>query len=157
TLAPGELPPPPANFAGLAGFDILQEVGRGGMGVVYKARQKSLNRVVALKVILAGAHAGPHELARFRTEAEAAARLQHANIVQVHEVGEHAGVHYLVLEFVDGTSLADFRPGERWPAREAARFVQTLARAIQHAHEHGVIHRDLKPANILLAFNGSPQ
>jgi serine/threonine-protein kinase len=137
--------------AALAGYEILGVLGRGGMGIVYKARQVSLNRLVALKMILAGGHAGPSELTRFRTEAEAVARLQHPNIVQIHEVGEVEGRPFFSLEFVDGGSLADKLDGTPWPAHDAARLVQTLARAIHAAHEQGIIHRDLKPANILLS------
>jgi serine/threonine protein kinase len=132
------------------GYEILGELGRGGMGVVYKARQTSLNRLVALKMILAGAHAGARELARFRTEAEAVARLQHPNIVQIYEVGTSAGRPYLALEFVAGGSLEECMDGRPWPAPQAAGLVETLARAIHHAHQHGIVHRDLKPANILL-------
>ena len=133
------------------GFKIERELGRGGMGVVYLARQIELNRPVALKMILSGLHAGPSELARFRTEARAAAQLQHPNIVQIYEVGEAEGRPYLALEYVPGGSLAAWLTGQPWSPRDAARLVETLARAIQHAHVRGVIHRDLKPANILLA------
>jgi serine/threonine protein kinase len=132
-------------------YEILGEVGRGGMGVVYKARQVGLNRLVALKMILTGADAGPQERARFRTEAEAAARLQHPNIVQIYEVGEHDGRPFLSLQFVDGGSLDELLTGTPWPAAESARLVQTLARAMHHAHQQGIVHRDLKPANILLS------
>jgi WD40 repeat protein/serine/threonine protein kinase len=132
------------------GYEILEILGRGGMGVVYKARQRTLNRIVALKMILAGGHAGLRELRRFRREAEAVAQLQHPHIVQIHEVGEHAGRLYLALEFVDGGSLDRHLAGTPQPARTAAQLVQTLARAVHHAHDCGVIHRDLKPANILL-------
>jgi WD40 repeat protein len=120
------------------------------MGVVYKARQKGLNRLVALKMILAGAHASEQELARFRTEAEAVARLLHPHIVQIYEVGEQDGRPYFSLELVDGGSLADRLDGTPQPPRQAAELVQTLARAMHHAHQHGVVHRDLKPANVLL-------
>jgi hypothetical protein len=133
------------------GYEILAELGRGGMGVVYKARHTALKRTVALKMILAGAHGGPDELARFRTEAEAAARMQHLNIVQIYEVGEHQGLPYCALELVEGGSLAGRLDGEPWDNRRAAEAVAVLADAIQHAHEREIIHRDLKPANILLA------
>jgi serine/threonine protein kinase/tetratricopeptide (TPR) repeat protein len=133
------------------GYEILGELGRGGMGVVYRARQASLNRTVALKMILAGPHAGSDELARFRTEAAAVAQLQHPHIVQIHEVGEHDGRPYLALEFVGGGSLARALAGNPQPADQAARLVETLARAMHFAHQHGIVHRDLKPANILLA------
>ena len=133
------------------GYEILEELGRGGMGVVYKARQQSLNRPVALKMILAGAHAGPTERERFKREAEAVAALQHQHIVQIFEIGEANGHPYLALEFVDGGSLAQQLLGKPWPARQSAELVELLARAVHYAHAQGVIHRDLKPANVLLA------
>jgi serine/threonine protein kinase/WD40 repeat protein len=133
------------------GYEIQAELGRGGMGVVYRARHIALKRLVALKMLLAGSHAGVQEWARLRREAEAAARLQHAHIVQVHEVGEAAGLPFLAMEFVAGGSLASKLDGTPLPAQSAAHLVETLARAAQAAHEHGIIHRDLKPANILLA------
>src|SRR5437764_382918 len=125
-------------------------LARGGMGVVYQARQLGLDRIVALKMVLTGFQASPKDLARFRAEAAALARLQHPNIVQIHDVGEAAGRPYFVLEFVAGGSLAQYLRGTPQPARQAARFVDTLARAVHAAHAGGVIHRDLKPANILL-------
>jgi eukaryotic-like serine/threonine-protein kinase len=146
----------PANFAP-PGYEILEELGRGGMGVVYKARQKSLNRLVALKVILGAGHAGADQLARFRAEATAAAQLQHPNIVQVFEVGEHEGQPFFSLELVDGGSLADRLRGEPQPPRDAADLVRTLAVAVHHAHERGVVHRDLKPANVLLTGDRSQE
>src|SRR5439155_14699924 len=128
----------------------LGELGRGGMGVVYKARHVKLNRLVALKMILAGQHAGSVALGRFKAEAEAVAALQHPNIVQVYEVGEHDGCPFFSLEFCSGGSLAGKLDGTPWTAERAAALVETLARAVQAAHEAGVIHRDLKPANVLL-------
>jgi hypothetical protein len=125
------------------------------MGVVYRARQAGLNRIVALKMVLASAHAGPDDLARFRSEAEAVARLQHPNIVQIYEVGEQDGCPFFSLEFVDGGTLAQKLQGRPLPPRPAAQLAETLARAVQHAHGHGVIHRDLKPANVLLARSDS--
>src|SRR5438477_2719458 len=125
------------------------------MGVVYKARQLKLNRTVALKMILAGAHATPEELARFKAEAAAVARLQHPNIIQVYEVGEHDGLPFFSLEFVDGGSLAERLAGTPLPPREAARVVQTVARAMAAAHERSIVHRDLNPANILLQKNAT--
>jgi len=121
------------------------------MGVVYRARQLSLNRLVALKMILAGSHASPQEVARFRTEAEAVARLQHPHIVQIYEIGEHDGLPYLSLELVDGPSLDRATHGQPLAPRRAAQLVETLARAMHHVHQQGIIHRDLKPANVLLA------
>jgi serine/threonine protein kinase/predicted Zn-dependent protease len=134
----------------IAGYEILAEVGHGGMGVIYKARQVGLNRIVALKMILTGHHANPAQLARFRAEAEAVARLQHPNIVQVHEVGDQDGRPYFSMEFVNGGSLAQALNNTPQSAIPAANLVKTLARAIQVAHERGIIHRDLKPANILI-------
>jgi WD40 repeat protein len=150
---PEDEEPPPARPAP-AGYEILGELGRGGMGVVYKARQVGLNRLVALKMILAGSHAGPDDLARFRTEAEAVAALQHPNIVQIYEVGERDGLPFFSLELVEGGSLAGRLTGTPWPARPAAELVAALAGAMHHAHARGVIHRDLKPANILLVSGG---
>ena len=145
----------PVNFAP-AGYEILSELGRGGMGVVYKARQKSLSRLVALKVILGAGHAGSDQLARFRAEATTAAQLQHPNIVQVFEVGEHDGQPFFSLELVEGGSLADRLKGEPQPPRDAAQLVRTIALAVHHAHERGVVHRDLKPANVLLVSRDAP-
>jgi serine/threonine-protein kinase len=139
------------------GFEVLGELGRGGMGVVYRARQTALKRLVALKMILSGIHAGPQELARFRSEAEAVASLQHPNIVQIYEVDQHEGLPYFALEFVDGGSLAQRLDGRPQPARYAAELVETLARAVHHAHQQGIVHRDLKPANILLLVDGTPK
>jgi tetratricopeptide (TPR) repeat protein/tRNA A-37 threonylcarbamoyl transferase component Bud32 len=147
------IPPPPT----IPGYEVLGVLGRGGMGVVYKARQASLRRLVALKMILAGGHATAEQRARFRTEAEAAARLQHPNVVQVHEVGEHGGLPFFCLEFVDGGSLANRLDGTPWPPRQAAQLVETLARAVHAAHQRGIVHRDLKPANVLLAEDGTPK
>jgi WD40 repeat protein len=141
----------------LPGYEILGRVGHGGMGAVYKARQLALNRVVALKVILAGEHIEPAMLARFRGEAEAAAALQHPNIVQIFEVGEYGGLPFLVLEYVAGGTLAEKLHGTPWEARRAAALVETLARALHHAHQAGIVHRDLKPGNVLLAADGSPK
>ncbi len=134
----------------IPGFELLGVVGRGGMGVVYKARQVALNRVVALKMVLAGSHAGAEELSRFRTEAEAVARLQHPNIVQIYEVGEHEGKPFFAMEYCPGGSLEKRLRGTPLPPRDAARFTRTLAEAMQVAHQARVVHRDLKPANILL-------
>jgi WD40 repeat protein len=141
----------------LPGYDLLGELGRGGMGIIYKARQTGLNRDVALKMILAPALAGPAGLARFRREAEAAARLHHPNIVQIYEVGAHAGRPYLALEYVGGQTLARRLAGAPAPARQAAELVEVLARAMHYAHQRGVIHRDLKPANVLLTESGQPK
>ncbi|QJW97924.1 protein kinase domain-containing protein [Frigoriglobus tundricola] len=133
------------------GYEIIHEVGRGGMGVVYKARQLSLNRLVALKMILSGAHAGPTERERFRREAEAVAALQHPHIVQIFDIGEANGHPYLALEFVSGGSLAQALTGDPWASARAAELVEVLARTMQFAHDAGIVHRDLKPGNILLS------
>ncbi len=126
------------------------------MGVVYKARHLKLNRVVALKMILAGGHAGKQDLDRFRTEAEAVARLQHPNVVQIYEVGEQDGLPFFSLEFVGGGSLAGRLNGEPLGAKQAAKMVEDLARAMHYAHQQGIIHRDLKPANVLLTPTPQP-
>ena len=132
------------------GYEILEEVGRGGMGVVYKARQIGLRRTVALKMVRTGTTTPAEDLARFRAEAATIARLRHPNIVQIHDIGEVGGRPFLVLEFVPGGSLAQHLQGRPQPVRSAAQTVETLARAVHAAHGSGVIHRDLKPANILL-------
>ena len=132
-------------------YEILGVLGRGGMGVVYKAKQKKLNRVVALKMILGGLHASDEDLRRFRQEAEASARLQHPNIVQIHEIGEIDGKPYFSLEYVEGGCLANRMANEPQPVFSAAQLIEILARAMHYAHQRGIVHRDLKPANILLA------
>lgn len=132
-------------------YEILRELGRGGMGVVYLARQKSLNRLVALKVLLSASHASAEDLARFHREAESVAQFQHPNIVQIYEVGWHEGLPYCALEYVAGGSLDRFLAGKPQPPRDGARLVACLADAVHAAHRLGIIHRDLKPANVLLA------
>jgi serine/threonine-protein kinase len=134
-------------------YEVLEVLGHGGMGVVYKARHLKLKRLVALKTALAGGFAGADELQRFRREAETVARLQHANIVQIYEIGEHGGQPFMALEFVDG-NLSRRLAGTPVPPRQAAQWLITLARAIQYAHEHGIIHRDLKPSNVLIGSEG---
>src|SRR5262245_52443857 len=155
---------PPSTTEGTAaapvrvpGYELLGELGRGGMGVVYKARQVKAGRLVALKMILGGAHAGRDDLARFQREAEAIARLQHPHIVQLHEVGEHGGLPFFSLEFCPGGSLETKLSGTPLPPREAATLVEVLARAMHVAHQKGIVHRDLKPANVLLAEDGTPK
>jgi serine/threonine-protein kinase len=142
---------PPAPPPAFGDFEILEEVGRGGMGVVYQARQRSLDRVVALKMIREASLATADDRARFRAEAEAAARLKHPNIVTVYEVGAVGGRAYICMEFVGGRTLAQRVADGPLPPREAAQLVATIARAVEHAHQHGILHRDLKPSNILLA------
>jgi WD40 repeat protein len=150
-------PSPRPSSAEVPGYEILGILGRGGMGVVHKARQIRLKRIVALKMIRAGDQAGEAELARFRVEAEAIARLQHPNIVQIYEVGEHRGQPFCVLEFVSGGTLAAQLAGTPQSPREAATLLKTLALATDAAHKQGIVHRDLKPANVLLAEDGSPK
>jgi uncharacterized protein (TIGR03067 family) len=150
TLAPSALGSAPADLPHIAGYDVLEELGRGGMGVVYKAMQRDLKRLVALKCILAGELSGGDQRDRFRREAEAVAHLHHPNIVQIYEIGETAGCPFFSLEYVDGGSLSAHLGGKPLPASAAARLVGDLARAVQHAHEAGIVHRDLKPANVLL-------
>jgi WD40 repeat protein/tRNA A-37 threonylcarbamoyl transferase component Bud32 len=147
-------PTPPAR---VAGYEVLSELGRGGMSVVYLARQERPGRLVALKMVLGGAHARGEERARFLAEAEAIARLSHPNIVQVHEAGTCDGLPYFSLEYLPGGSLERRLAGRPQPPAQAAALVEVLARAVQHAHEHGIVHRDLKPANVLLAADGTPK
>ena len=140
---------PPA-LPEIPGYELLEELGRGGMGVVFRARHRSLNREVALKMLLAGALAGPERMSRLRGEAELVAKLKHLGIVQIYDVGEHAGLPYLSLELVAGPSLADVVAGKPQPVEAAAKMVEKIARAAHFAHQNGIIHRDLKPANVLL-------
>jgi serine/threonine protein kinase len=139
------------------GYEVLARLEPGGMGVVYRARQVALNRTVALKVIRAGAHAGPHERARFRVEAEAVASLSHPHVIPIFDCGECDGVPYLAMEFAEGGSLAGWLVAGPMAPDEAAALVETLARAVHFVHEHGLIHRDLKPANVLLTREGVPK
>src|SRR5579871_2330435 len=148
------LPSAARDLPSIPGYEIMRELGRGGVGVVYEVRQKTLNRAAALKMLLAGEHAGPEQRARFRTEAEALARLRHPNIVSIYEVGEHDGRPYLVMEYVNGGSLAARLAGALWSIREAASLVERLARAMDQAHQRGIVHRDLTPGNVLLALEG---
>jgi serine/threonine-protein kinase len=144
-----------ADVPRIPGYDVEALLGRGGMGVVYKARHHRLNRPVALKMLIAGAYAGPTERARFQHEAEAVASLRHANIVAVYDVGDHEGCPYFTMELLEGGSLAQALAGTPQPARQAAALLITLAEAVQAAHRAGIVHRDLKPANILLTADGT--
>jgi eukaryotic-like serine/threonine-protein kinase len=138
-------------------YELLEEIGRGGMGIVWKARQVGLGRVVALKMILTGELASPDDIERFRNESRAAAALDHPNIVAVHEVGEHGGQPYFSMDFVAGRSLADVVREGPLPASRAAEYIRAVAAAVQHAHDKGILHRDLKPANILIGAEDQPR
>ncbi len=146
-----------ASFPAIAGYEILEELGHGGMGVVYKARQVKANRVVALKMILSGRHTSQEVRLRFQIEVEAVARLTHANIVRLYEVGEHDGLPFFSLEYCGGGSLKTKWAGQPQPSRQAADVIEQLARAVAVAHAQGLVHRDLKPANVLLDDEGSPK
>ncbi|MGC8638467.1 MAG: protein kinase domain-containing protein [Isosphaeraceae bacterium] len=148
---------PDGRLPRIGNYQILQEIGRGGMGVVYKARQTNLSRIVAVKMILAGEHAGLRERARLRIEAEAAAQLVHPNVVQIFEIGEHDGLPFLAMEYVPGGNLTRMLRGKPQAFRWSARLTETLARAIHEAHERGIVHRDLNPSNILIAQDGTPK
>jgi len=137
-------------------FDLLEEIGRGGMGVVYRARERSLDRIVAVKMILASHLASPAQVERFHGEARAAAALEHPRIVGVYQAGCIEGQHYLAMQYVDGASLAEKLQHERTSAEEAARLVADVASAVEHLHQRGLVHRDLKPSNILLDSEGCP-
>lgn len=148
---------PIARPAEIAGYEIQGELGRGGMGVVYRAKQKGLNRIVALKMILHADHAGSEDRERFQREAEAIARLDHPNIVRIFEISEHEGKPFFSLEYLEGGSLLDKLDGTPMKANRAALLVEKLARAMHVAHQAGVVHRDLKPANVLLTVDGEPR
>lgn len=138
-------------------YELLGEIARGGMGVVYRARQVSLNREVAVKMLLFGEFSSAEFVRRFRIEAEAAASLQHPNIVAIHEIGEHEGQHYFSMDLVEGQTLAELIGHKPLPARSAAGMVKTIAEAIDYAHQRGVLHRDLKPSNVLVDASARPR
>ncbi len=152
TAVPMRGPPRPS----LGDYELLEEIARGGMGVVYRARQISLGREVAVKLMRERTLADGEEVRRFRVEAAAAARLKHPHIVAIHEIGEHEGQHYFAMDLVEGADLARHTRAGPMPAAEAARITATIAEAVQHAHEKGVLHRDLKPSNVLLDGQGQP-
>ncbi len=149
-LAPGD------RVQYFGNYELLEEIALGGMGIVWRARQTSLNRVVALKMIRGGILADADDVRRFLAEAEAAANLQHPNIVAIHEVGECDGQHYFSMDFVDGKNLADFCDGRPLPANQAAGLIVTIADAVQFAHQRGILHRDLKPQNVMIDTAGAP-
>jgi hypothetical protein len=138
-------------------YELVEEIARGGMGVVWKARQLSLNRIVAVKLMLAGKFSSPEFVQRFRAEAEAAANLQHPNIVAIHEVGEHQGQPYFSMDYVPGQNLSQLVGDKPLPGRRAAALLKTVAEAVHYAHQQGILHRDLKPANILIDESGEPR
>jgi len=148
---PGDFTPLPQ----VPGYEVEAVIGRGGMGVVFRARHLGLNRLVAIKMALAGLYAGPRERTRFLREAETAAKLRHPNIVAIYDVGEAAGQAYYTMEFVEGGTLSDTMAGDTQPVRRACSIVQVLAAAVDAAHQIGVVHRDLKPANVLVASDGT--
>jgi serine/threonine protein kinase len=138
-------------------YELLEEIDHGGMGVVYKARQVSPDRIVAVKMILGGQLASDSDVQRFHNEAEAAANLHHSGLVAIHEVGEHEGQHYFSMEYVDGQTLAEIVRENPLPAKKAAQYVRAVAEAIDHAHQQGILHRDLKPSNVLIDAEDQPR
>ena len=154
----GEAPPIHISaYRSFGDYELLEEIARGGMGIVYKARQVSLDRIVAVKLLLLGQYASEEFIHRFRIEASAAASLQHPNIVAIHEVGVHQGQHYFAMDFVDGPNLAQLVRDQTLPAKRAAGYVKTIAASIHFAHSRRILHRDLKPSNVLIDSNDQPR
>ena len=162
-FSPALEPEPPSaagagpTFHRLGDYELIQEIARGGMGVVYKARQLSLSRIVAVKVVLHGPFSSEEFVQRFRTEAAAVAGLQHPNIVAIYEVGQHGDDHFFSMEYIEGKHLADLVRARPLPARRAAGYLKTIAEAVHYAHQRGVLHRDLKPSNVLLDVFDQPR
>jgi serine/threonine protein kinase len=157
SASPAPKPPPPSPEAIAALFpnlEILECLGRGGMGVVYKARQKQLNRLVALKILAPEREKDPAFAGRFEKEAQALARLDHPNIVTIHDFGQSGGMYYLLMEYVDGVTLRHLLASERVSAREVLAIVPQICDALQYAHDQGIVHRDIKPENIMLDRRG---
>jgi eukaryotic-like serine/threonine-protein kinase len=151
------LEPPSVLPCRFGDYELREEIGRGGMGVVYKARQSSLNRIVAVKMIRTGLTAEGSAIQRFRAEAEAAAKLQHPHIVQVYEVGQHEGQPFFSMQYVEGRNLSQLLRESPLSPKRAARYLHQISQAVAHAHEHGVLHRDLKPSNVLIDLDDQPQ
>lgn len=151
-------PPRPTEITRSFGpYDLLDEIGRGGMGVVYRAWQRNLGRVVAIKMLAPGIPPSPHFISRLHAEAQTAGSLHHPNIVAVYDVGAHDGQHFLAMEYVPGESLSRAGHGHPLPSRSAAGYLQQIAEAVHHAHERGVLHRDLKPSNVIIDTNNRPR
>jgi serine/threonine protein kinase len=150
-------PPPNCPGSWFGSYELLEQIGEGGMGVVFKARQRTLNRIVALKMMRSGSLASESEVKRFRSEAQAVARLQHPNVVAIHEVGEHDGQLFFSMDYIEGKNLAEVVRRTPLPAERAARYVKTIAEATHYAHERGILHRDLKPANVLIDASDQPR
>src|SRR4051812_34210544 len=136
-------------------YELIEEIARGGMGVVYRARQISLNRTVAIKMLLHGKFANAEFVQRFRAEAEAAGNLRHPNIIAIYEIGQENGQHFFSMEYIEGRDLASLVREQPLPARRAAQYVEIIAEAIHYAHQHGILHRDLKPSNVLMDVEGN--